>query len=115
MLRSSADAPLNRRWLLLFALLAAPAAQAQSQSLLSLQQAAMRCFNGGSRADCSAAMGTSHQLKNRADAANQLRCYTALLGLESRLSMAMQGTGSLDRDHSSLKETFFECQALNPS
>jgi hypothetical protein len=29
--------------------------------------------------------------------------------------MAMQGTGSLDRDHSSLKETFFECQALNPS
>ena len=113
MLHSSADAQLNRRWLLLFALLAAPAAQAQS--LLSLQQAAMRCFNGGSRADCSAAMGISHQLKNRADDANQLRCYTALLGLESRLSMAMQGTGSLDRDHSSLKETFFECQALNPS
>ena len=66
-------------------------------------------------ADCSAAMGISHQLKNRADDANQLRCYTALLGLESRLSMAMQGTGSLDRDHSSLKETFFECQALNPT
>jgi hypothetical protein len=117
MVSSPAHPPLNCRWplplgILSLALLATQAAQAQS--LMGLQQAAIRCLNGTSRADCSAALGTSHQLKNRADAANELRCYTALLGLESRLSMAMQGSGSVARDHSSLKETIFECRALNP-
>ena len=64
----------------------------------------------------SAAMGLSHQLKNRADATTELRCYTALLGLESRLSLSMQGHGSsIERDHRSLKETIFECRGLNPS
>ncbi len=114
MVNLPAPPPLNCRWSLLsLAVLAAPAAHAQSMA--GLQQAAIRCFNGTARADCSTAMGLSHQLKNRADAATELRCYTALLGLESRLSLTMQGNGSIDRDHLSLKETIFECRALNPT
>ena len=114
MVSPPAPAPLNCRWpLLSLALLAAPAAHAQS--LAGLQQAAIRCFNGTTPADCSAAMGLSHQLKTRADAETELRCYTALLGLESRLSLSMQGHGSIDRDHRSLKVTIFECSGLNPS
>ena len=114
MVSPPAPAPLNCRWpLLSLALLAAPAAHAQS--LAGLQQAAIRCFNGTTPADCSAAMGLSHQLKTRADAETELRCYTALLGLESRLSLSMQGHGSIDLYHRSLKETIFECRGLNPS
>ncbi len=87
------------------ALVATPPARAAS--LAALQQRAEQCFRGGG---CQAIWPLSHQLKQRAEAANRLRCYSALLALEAMVSMAELGAQEPARQRDALAESSRECR-----
>jgi hypothetical protein len=82
-----------------------------AQSFLSFQQTARRCF-AGDRPSCRTAMGLSHQLRQRADQKDALRCYTALLGVEAMLNLSLLGDPDQERKERVLQQATQECQAL---
>ena len=98
------------RVLLVSGMLASGAA-VHAQAFASLQQSARRCFEGN-RPSCRTAMGISHQLRERADAKNALRCYTALLGVEAMLNLSLLGDPDQERKDGLLQQSAQECQAL---
>lgn len=90
---------------LLVGLMAAPG---RAQSLTALHQRLQPCFRDG--IGCNTIWGPSHQLKQRAEAANQLRCYSALLALEAMATLAELGQRDPGRQAQALAESSRECR-----
>lgn len=88
--------------------LVAPTPSAQAASLAALQQRAEQCFRGDG--GCDGIWPLAHQLKQRAEAANQLRCYSALLALEAMVTMAELGAQDPARQREALAESSRECR-----
>ncbi|MEB3200929.1 MAG: hypothetical protein VKK62_10445 [Synechococcaceae cyanobacterium] len=88
-------------------LLAAPAI---ATPLSTLQQNAAQCFSNPASASCNAVWDLSHQLKQRAGNAYQLRCYTSLLALEAMVAMAKLGYRDPAEQAQSLDTTSRECR-----
>ena len=80
--------------LLTAALLGLPLA-ARAQGLMALRAQGLACVRGGPGSACKPFLDTSHRLKKQAEAAKQLRCYTALLGFEARV-MSLPPEASAD-------------------
>jgi hypothetical protein len=96
-------------WMLVAALVGELiAAPGRAQSLTALQQRLQPCFRDG--IGCNTIWGPSHQLKQRAEAANQLRCYSALLALEAMVTLAELGQRDPGRQAEALQESSRECR-----
>lgn len=82
---------------------------ASASPLTTLQQAASQCFRNAANASCKDVWTLSHRLKQQAGKADQLRCYTALLGLEAMVAMAEQGDQDPAQQTAAMQETTREC------
>ena len=67
---------------------------ARAQQLAGLRAQGLRCLQSVDGVGCKAFLQTSHRLKNQAESAKQLRCYTALLGYEAQVLAARSAGGS---------------------
>ncbi len=92
-----------------FACLLGLASPAFASPLTNLQLAARRCFESPSAAGCDGVWDLSAQLKQQADSANQLRCYTALLGLEANVAKAKLGRPDPAHEVQALQDTTSYC------
>ena len=79
--------------LVLFLLLALPL-PARAQQLGGLRAQGLRCLQSADGSGCKPFLQISHRLKTQAESANQLRCYTALLGYEAQVLAARSAGGS---------------------
>lgn len=75
-----------------------------------LRPALERCLSAPGRDSCRPALELSHRLKQSAEQADQLRCYTALLGLEAVINQAVLGDGNGARQQRMWDETSRECR-----
>jgi hypothetical protein len=89
--------------------LIALASPAFANALSPLQQSASQCFSNPAGASCHAVWDLSHQLKQRAGKAYQLRCYTALLALEAMVALTKLGDRDPARQAQALDDTAREC------
>lgn len=81
-----------------------------ASALTSLQQAARRCFESPSAAQCDGVWDLSAQLKQQADRSNQLRCYTAVLALEATVAKARLGRPDPAQQNEALQDTSRDCR-----
>jgi hypothetical protein len=83
-----------RALLLTAAVLGLPLAAA-AQGITTLRGQGLACVRGGPGTACKPFLDSTNRLKKQAEAAKQLRCYTALLGFEARV-MALPPEAAAD-------------------
>jgi hypothetical protein len=94
----------------LIACLIAHAAPSLASPLATrLQDAAGRCFEDPAASSCDAVWDLSAALKEQADKANQLRCYTSVLSVEAMVSMAKRGARDPGRQQAALGALTSDC------
>lgn len=86
---------MRRRCLALAASLLALPLAARAQTLPGLRMQGLRCLQNTAPSACKPFLETSYRLKKQAEAAKQLRCYTALLGFEAQV-IAARGAGAAE-------------------
>lgn len=85
---------MSPKGLALAAMVLALSLPARAQQLVGLRAQGLRCLQSVEGVGCKAFLQTSHRLKNQAESAKQLRCYTALLGYEAQVLAARSAGGS---------------------
>ena len=83
---------------------------AQAVPIQALRAPADQCLQSGAAAVCRQAMERSHRLKQQAENRQELRCYTALLGLEAGLAMAVLGERQPEREQTILNDAQLNCR-----